>query len=100
MTLPGPSKEAEIMAFLHEHVYDPILDSSKASKRLKQGVRYTIMRMNELDAQGMVRYYWSAVSGTDNSIAFARDMRDEGFTRFEDTDVLEEFRVRFRPDRL
>ena len=95
-----PTKEEEIMSFLNEKVFNPILSSPTASNHLKQGVRYTIMRMEKLDAQGMVRYYWSAVSGTDHSIAFARDMRGEGFTRFEDVDVLEEFRVQFRPDRL
>jgi hypothetical protein len=87
--------KAEIMAFLRERVFDPILSSPKASNRLKQGVRYTIMRLNDLDAAGMVRYYWSAVVGTDKSIAFAQDMRDEGYSRFEDRDVLDEFRVRF-----
>lgn len=90
-------KKAEIMKFLHEQVFDPILKSPKASKRLKDGVRYTIMRMNDRDSEGIISYYWSAVSGTDRSIQFAADMRAEGFTRFEDRDVLEQFRVRFRP---
>ncbi len=50
--------EDEIMKFLHEQVFDPILNSSAASTQLKQGVRYTIMRMNKLDAVGMIHYYW------------------------------------------
>ncbi len=86
------------MAFLHERVFDPILNSPDASARLKTGVRYTIMRMNERDPLGMVQYYWSAVQGTDRSIRFADDMRVEGFTRFEDPAVLEEFRIRFGDD--
>lgn len=94
------SSESQIMAFLRQNVFDPILGSADASERLKTGVRYTIMRMEKLDAAGMVHYYWSAVSGTDKSIAFASDMRKEGFARFEDIAVLEEFRVRFRPEKL
>src|SRR5690242_5884059 len=75
-------KKRELMAFLHERVFDPILGSPDASERLKTGVRFTIMRMNERDPLGMVQYYWSAVHGTDRSIRFAADMRNEGYTRF------------------
>jgi hypothetical protein len=86
-------KEQDIMNFLHTRIFDPILQSSQASERLKQGVRYTVMRMEQRDATGMVQYYWSAIIGTERSIGFAAQMRQEGFDRFEE--ALEEFRVRF-----
>jgi hypothetical protein len=92
------SKEDELMDFLHEHVFDPILESSRASNELKQGVRYTIMRLRERNATMMVHYYWSAIIGTDKSTCFARQMRDEGFVRFEE--VIDEFRDRFSDDWL
>lgn len=81
------------MDFLHEQIFDPILASPAASEALKQGVRYTVMRMEQRDVAGMVHYFWSAIIGTERSIGFAAKMRAEGFTRFEE--VLEEFRVRF-----
>jgi predicted glycosyl hydrolase (DUF1957 family) len=87
------TKEEEIMAFLNQNVFEPILTSPRASNSLKQGVRCTIMRMLERDALGMINYYWSAIVGTDRSVEFARNMRDEGFTRFEE--VIDEFRDRF-----
>ncbi|MEK6752554.1 MAG: hypothetical protein AABZ00_09840 [Chloroflexota bacterium] len=87
------TREQEIMQFLHERVFDPVLNSSTASNKLKQGVRLTIMRMQERNAEGMIQYYWSAISGTEKSIGFARLMRNEGFTRFEET--IDEFRTRF-----
>lgn len=87
-----PNKQ-EIMTFLHEHVFDPILVSARASKELKAGVHLTITRMERLDAKGMVQYYWSAIIGTERSTKFARQMRTEGFIRFEE--VLELFRSRF-----
>lgn len=87
------SKDKEIMDFLHDNVFNPILNSPNASKNLKQGVRYTIMRMNERDAKGKIQYYWSAIIGTERSTEFARNMREEGFTRFEE--VIDEFRDRF-----
>jgi hypothetical protein len=87
------SKEDEIMEFLTDQVFDPILTSSQASKKLKSGVRLTITRMRQRDAEGMVRYYWAAIVGTERSTEFARHMRVEGFTRFEE--VIDEFRNRF-----
>jgi len=87
------TKEQELMNFLYEHVFQPILNSPNASKELKSGVNLTIGRMNQRDAAGMVQYFWSAIIGTERSIGFAQRMRQEGFTRFEE--VLEEFRERF-----
>lgn len=87
------SKRQQIMDFLHETVFDPIINSQTASETLKKGVRYTIKRMNELDADKMRSYYWSAIIGTERSTSFATRMRQEGFTRFEE--VIDEFRERF-----
>ncbi len=87
------AKEQEIMEFLHEHIFDPILKSPQASEKLKQGVRLTIMRLQERDATGMIQYYWSAIVGTEHSIGFAALMRTEGFGRFEE--AIDEFRLHF-----
>ena len=89
-------KKQEIMAFLHAQVFDPILESPNASETLKKGVRYTIMRLEERDPAGMIQYYWSAVIGTDRSTKFARQMKAEGFTRFEE--VIDDFREHFNDD--
>ena len=92
------TKEQELLAFLHEHVFDPILNSANASKSLKSGVRLTITRMEQGDAARMIQYYWSAVIGTERSTLFARQMREEGFTRFEE--IIDEFRDRFNDEWL
>ena len=92
------TKEEEIMTFLNENVFDPILSSESASESLKKGVRYTIMRLEQRDAKGMISYYGSAIVGTERSTEFARQMRDEGYTRFEE--VIDEFRDRFNDARL
>jgi len=49
--------------------------------------------MEERDPAGIVQYYWSAIVATERSTEFARQMRAEGFTRFEE--VIDEFRDRF-----
>ena len=87
------SKQLEIMNFLHSRIFDPILNSPGASEKLRQGVRLTIMRLEERDAAGMIQYYWSAIVGTERSVGFASQMRKEGFVRFEE--AIDEFRFRF-----
>ena len=97
MRTMGP-KERGIMAFLHERIFDPKLNSGIASAKLKQGIRYTIMRLGERDAAGMIQYYWSAIVGTERSVGFAALMRQEGFGRFEE--AIDEFRLLFNDDFL
>lgn len=87
------TKEQEIMDYLHRNVFDPILASKTASAKAKQGVRLTISRMERLDAEGMLHYYWTAVCQAENAFAFAELLKAEHMPRFED--VLEDFRRRF-----
>ena len=86
-------KKAEVLAYLNEMVFHPILDSDRASSKLKAGIRMTLARMNDRDAVGIVHFFWAAIEGTDRSIPFASQMRREGFTRFED--IVELFGERF-----
>jgi hypothetical protein len=87
------SKGKQIMDYLMSNVFTPILDSARASSSLKHGVRLTIMRLNERDAVGMRNYYWSAIIGTEKSTRFAKQMKKEGFVRFEE--LIDEFREKF-----
>ena len=89
------NKEEQVMAFLHDKVFDPILNSKSTSSKAKAGTNLTIARMNKLSAEKMVQYFWTALS-TDNAIAFSKLKKDEGLMRFEDVQV--EFRDRFNDE--
>ena len=92
------AKEQQIIDFLHKRIFDPILASPQATEKLKQGVRFTKMRMEERNAAGMIQYYWSAIVGTERSVGFAALMRKEGFGRFEE--AIDEFRLLFNDEFL
>ena len=92
------AQEREIMEFLQQRVFQPVLTSPKASARLKQGCRLTITRMEQRDAAGMVHFFWSAIVGTERSTSFAAQMAREGFDRFEE--VIAEFRDRFEKPKI
>lgn len=86
-------KQLEIMDFLHERVFDPILNSD-APKQIKSGVNLTVGRMEkQKDAAGMVIYFWSAIAGKGNAIEFSDKLKNAGYVRFEE--VFEDFRERF-----
>ncbi|KQL33365.1 hypothetical protein [Psychrobacillus sp. FJAT-21963] len=87
------TKEEEIMDFLHQKVFDPVLQSKTASESVKKGIRYTVIRLNERNAEAMIKYFWSAIVGTEKSTKFAKLMKEQGFNRFEE--VIDEFRDRF-----
>ncbi|WP_338358665.1 hypothetical protein [Yeosuana marina] len=87
------SKEKQIMDYLKSNVFNPILESDRASSSLKQGVRLTMRRLKERNATGMLSYYWSAIIGTEKSTRFARLMKQEGFVRFEE--LIDDFRDKF-----
>lgn len=91
------TKEEELMLFLHEKVFDPILNSKDAPANIKSGVNITIARMNRLSAEKMVKYFWSALA-TDNAISFSKKVKAENLPRFED--VFEEFRDKFNDEWL
>ena len=86
------------MNFLNRNVFNPVLNSEKASPKLKIGVRQTKMKLRHQDALGMMKFFWASVLGTSRSISFAAQMKKEGFTRFEE--VLDEFRTKFSEDWL
>ena len=87
------TKEDEILNFLSKNVFQPILTSKTASQELKSRVNLTIIRIKQRDAEGMRQYFWSAIIGTERSTKFAKRMKQEGFTRFEE--VIDEFRDKF-----
>lgn len=86
------TKEQELMQYLHNKVFDPILNSTTVSSKIKSGVNLTIARMDRLSSEKMVQYFWSALA-TENAITFSKRMKAEGVTHFED--VMEEFRDKF-----
>lgn len=86
------TKEQELMSFLHAKVFDPILNSREASQEVKSGVNLTIGRMNRLNAEKMIHYFWSSLV-TENAIIFSKKKKIERLPRFED--IFEEFRDKF-----
>lgn len=89
------TREEEIMAFLHMSIFDPILNSNKASEKLKSATRGAILRFKQRNAEKMIEYFWAEVVGTpERSTKYGRLMKGEGFSQFEQ--IVDEFRVKVK----
>jgi hypothetical protein len=82
-----------VMCYLWSRQFKTPLDTG--SQKVKAGVNLTITRLRQRDALGMVHYYWTAVTGTERSVPFAKLLKSEGFPVFETETTLFEFRDRF-----
>jgi hypothetical protein len=78
------TKKDELMGFLHERVFDPILNSRTASNLLKQGIRLAVMKMSKMEPAEILQFYTVSMVGTDKPTKFALQMKSEGFTQFEE----------------
>lgn len=78
------SNEALILEFLDKHIFRPALASHDAPLAVRRGVRFTRMCISRLSADGMIRYFWSAIEGTGRSENFSTRMQRAGLTTFEE----------------
>lgn len=85
----------ELLDYFDKNMFTPNIRKAEqlGETNVVKGLRLTWIRLQNRDAKGIVHYYWSAVSGTDKSIAFSKEMKRCGLVRFED--LLEDFRERF-----
>ena len=93
--------QVEMLAYLHQHVFDLILSSENASNSAKGGARLTAYRLEEFKdkpdgASKIHHFFWSAVSGTEKSIRFFDILKTEKLPSFEAEIV--EFRRRWEND--
>ena len=86
------SKEREVMHFLRELVFDPIMNSPEASNELKEMIVKTVRELHAEAARQMVDS-WIHMTSKPTESDVIRKMKEEGFTQFETT--LPEFRTRF-----
>ncbi len=88
-------KENQIMNFLTEHIFNPILCSPVETNFMKKGVNITIAQMENMRADEMVRYFWSSIVGLERSTHYAKCFRKKEFV-----DVANEFGERFSDEWL
>jgi hypothetical protein len=74
-------KEHELMCWLWERQFAELL--ADGSKSVKAGVTLTVERMHGRDYNGMWRYYYACIEGTDRSVSFRQLLDAEQLPSFE-----------------
>jgi len=88
-------QEKMIMSFLHERVFDPIMNSPQASSDLKKGIVLTVRALNSL-ADWQMMDTWTSMASYQDDSKVIQQMQVEGFMDFEKT--LSEFQKLFTQD--
>lgn len=93
-------KRNEIINYFDEKIFNPALSYARRTNNITitRGVNLTRARMYRLSSVKMIKYFWSAIVGTENSISFSNILKENGITRFED--IIEEVRVKFNNEYL
>ena len=81
------TKEQEIMEFLQEKVFNPILENKNLPMPAKMALNMTISKMKNLSADEMISYFQQAVSTSKSLFANAEGANFEA--------IIEEFKNRF-----
>jgi len=89
------TKERQIMNFLMEYIFNPILASPAETTFMKQGVNITISQMENMCADEMVKYFWGTIVGMNRSTHFAKHFRKKEFV-----EAANEFGKRFSDEWL
>lgn len=89
------TKEQEIMNFLIESIFNPILNSPEETPQMKQGVNIAISRIENLNAEEMIAYFWESIIGLERSTLFAKFVRKKEFV-----DAVNEFGEKFNDEWL
>jgi hypothetical protein len=92
-------KKKVLMDYLEENVWSKAERVGKENndRHLVQGIRLTRLRMSQLPtAEKMIRFFWSAIEGTQRSINFYDIMKQYNLVTFED--LFKDIRVKFNDE--
>jgi len=88
------AKKREILDYLNERIFNVLQSDMAIPSSVRRGLNLTKARLTAYPSpKSIVKFFWSAVSGTDRSIKMYTAMKQSNLVTFED--ILPEFRERF-----
>lgn len=92
------TKEQELLTFLYDNFFSPVLSSRKTTQELKKHIRDIMMAFKDRSADGMINYFWSTIAGEETRTLLEKRLEDEGFLEFEQ--VVDKFKMEFNEEWL
>ena len=92
------SKKDELLHFLENRLFEPILSSPIASDELKYDFSSMKSTINQFSTEGILRYFWTTMTNDEVQMVFTDRLEDEAFIDF--TAFLNDFKSYFTYDWL
>ncbi len=88
-------RKEEMLNYFNETIFEPAIQYGTENNipEMSQGARYTRMRMQQRNPEGILHYFWSAIVSTEKSISFSKLLKRHNVVRFED--IIDDVRDRF-----
>ena len=86
-------KKQQLLNFLHEELFNPILHSPYASSQLKHDFEHTEQMLKDFSAEGILFYIWNSFANKEVEMILSNRLMDEGFHSYEH--VLNTFKHEF-----
>lgn len=91
-------KKQQLINFLQDQLFNPVLHSPYASSQLKADFRSTLRLLEQFSAEGILCYIWNTLASAELEPVLAHRLEDEGFNNYHA--ILNTFKQRFTYDWL
>lgn len=92
------TKEQEVLTFLYNDFFNPVLSSKRTSEELKKNIQDTMLALSDRSAEGIIRYFWSTIAGDEMRTILIKRLEEEGFLEFDK--IINKFKMHFNEEWL
>lgn len=92
------NKKEELLYFLQNHLFDPVLYSPFTSHELKYDFKSMLKMIQNFSAEGILLYFWTTMANEEVKMIFSHRLHEEGITDYDA--ILCQFKNRFTYDWL
>ncbi len=87
------SKKQQLLSFLNENIFDPIISAPYASSQLKNDFLCMREMLKDFSAKGILYFVWISLFNQENEIILCNRLIDEGFHFYKS--VTDNFKENF-----
>ena len=78
------NKKQELLEFLQQELFNPIIDSPYVSLELKYDFITILDTLRNFSAEGILLYFWNMMANEEVQMIFSNRLMDEGFYNYPD----------------
>lgn len=71
------NKKEELLTFLNQQLFDPILQSPYASDELKCDFQHMLTTISNFSVEGILIYFWTTMTNSEMQMIFSHRLEEE-----------------------